>query len=545
MQIPFAAPASGLPGTVPLGDRTVATSAATASFAQLFDQSATVSTPIFPAPELLSDLEDCPANPEGLVAEDHQDSAEIAVPTETVDIATLPLPGTADDVSVEVAPRRSTAEARVADDSPVTPGDPAMTPPARSLTVPAHEPRGRPFLQAMAAGQSEPPPATSLALMPPFPGIVPQVLRSRLAEVVQMPVVPTPTAAPGEELHAAATRGAVAGGLMIARNPIDAGTAATEHRAIAQLPIAGTKVTPDSVDMASDVSSKTANPGAAAETATVIPAQGNALKSAVPPFANPSVASAQRAQVQRPEQVFDAATPAPQSVASSPDRTKARSVVADMPPSRAVADSPSGVALVTTRSTASREAVVLGTREGPALPPGLSDGLQTAFGTGQIGQARDPVLAAVLHSDAGPQRPQTPLLAQHVAQQLAVTLRQPADRVTEMSLDPVELGKVRMTVRAQEQAIVMTVIADRPETADLMRRHVDVLQQEFRALGYTTVTLDFSAGQGQSPFDRADRRGDGQSNGATAGDPALATEAADHAPDVTARKADGSLDLRL
>ncbi len=88
-----------------------------------------------------------------------------------------------------------------------------------------------------------------------------------------------------------------------------------------------------------------------------------------------------------------------------------------------------------------------------------------------------------------PVRPQTPLLAQHVAQQLSVSLRQPTDQVTEMSLDPVELGRVRIIVTAHDQTVTMTVTADRPETADLMRRHVDVLLQEFKALGYTSVNL--------------------------------------------------------
>ena len=163
-----------------------------------------------------------------------------------------------------------------------------------------------------------------------------------------------------------------------------------------------------------------------------------------------------------------------------------------------------------------------------------------------MGLPREPIVGATVASPAGvsAQRPHTPLLAQHVAQQLAINLRQTTDRVTEMALDPVELGKVRMTVRAQDHAVVMTIVADRPETADLMRRHVELLQQEFRSLGYTSVSLDVSTSQSHDAFGQAGRRADAES-----GDPdhdmIPDLAAATAAPAVTARAADGSLDLRL
>ena len=154
-------------------------------------------------------------------------------------------------------------------------------------------------------------------------------------------------------------------------------------------------------------------------------------------------------------------------------------------------------------------------------------------------------LSAAGFPDQPTQRPHTPLLAQHVAHQVAVSVQQTSDRVTEMALDPVELGKVRMTIKATDQSIVLTVVADRPETADLMRRHVYVLQQEFRALGYTSVTLNFSAGQDQAGFGltggAADRSGP---EGGEADNPST-IDAADAVPAETIREADGSLDLRL
>lgn len=182
-------------------------------------------------------------------------------------------------------------------------------------------------------------------------------------------------------------------------------------------------------------------------------------------------------------------------------------------------------------------------QQGPV--PSLFDRMGGNPGVALSGMTPDTIIGTAVPVDAVVQRPQTPLLAQHVAQQLAVSLRQSSDRVTEMALDPVELGKVRMTVRVQDQAIVMTVVADRPETADLMRRHVDVLQQEFRALGYTSVTLDFSAGQGQSGFGQAGWAGSDRDGPRSSDTPSNSLDAAQAAPSVSARGADGSLDVRL
>ena len=172
-----------------------------------------------------------------------------------------------------------------------------------------------------------------------------------------------------------------------------------------------------------------------------------------------------------------------------------------------------------------------------------ASGLPSETGLHPVHQMRETASGLFPATEGAPLRPQTPLLAQHVAQQLAVSLRQTSDRMTELALDPVELGKVRMTVRAQDQTIVMTVLADRPETADLMRRHAEILQQEFRALGYTSVTLDVSAGQGQSASTGSGHGGAGQTHDADPGADRMTAE--DAAPIVTARQADGSLDLRL
>ena len=42
----------------------------------------------------------------------------------------------------------------------------------------------------------------------------------------------------------------------------------------------------------------------------------------------------------------------------------------------------------------------------------------------------------------------------------------------------------------------MSVTAERQETLDLMRRHIDQLAQEFKALGYGSINFDFNQQNG-------------------------------------------------
>ena len=67
-------------------------------------------------------------------------------------------------------------------------------------------------------------------------------------------------------------------------------------------------------------------------------------------------------------------------------------------------------------------------------------------------------------------------------------------RPVEITLSPEELGRVRLSVSASDGGIVVNVVAERPETLDLLRRHIDQLGQEFQALGYADIGFSFAAG---------------------------------------------------
>lgn len=96
-------------------------------------------------------------------------------------------------------------------------------------------------------------------------------------------------------------------------------------------------------------------------------------------------------------------------------------------------------------------------------------------------------------------------LPRHVALQVADVARMMPDRPVELTLNPEELGRLRMTFTVDGGSMAVAVTAERPETMDLLRRHIDALAQELREIGYEDVSFDFAQG--------GDARGDGSSSG--------------------------------
>ncbi len=100
-----------------------------------------------------------------------------------------------------------------------------------------------------------------------------------------------------------------------------------------------------------------------------------------------------------------------------------------------------------------------------------------------------------------------PEIGRHIAQQLAEAARQMPDRPIELTLNPDELGRVRLTFTMSDGGIHVAVIAERGETMDLMRRHIETLAQEFRDMGFKDANFDFSR-NGQGNSDNADSNPD-------------------------------------
>ena len=94
-----------------------------------------------------------------------------------------------------------------------------------------------------------------------------------------------------------------------------------------------------------------------------------------------------------------------------------------------------------------------------------------------------------------------PEAARMVATQMAEAMMRTHNNKVEIALRPEELGRVRMVLSTTELGITVSIIAERSETLDLMRRHIDQLAEEFRELGYQNIGFEFSGGESSSDSD--------------------------------------------
>ena len=98
-------------------------------------------------------------------------------------------------------------------------------------------------------------------------------------------------------------------------------------------------------------------------------------------------------------------------------------------------------------------------------------------------------------------RPEMPA---HIARQLAEVAQHLPARPVDITLSPEELGRVRLSVVPSEHGLVVNVLAERPETLDLLRRHIDQLAQEFQRLGYEDIGFSFSGAEQNMSDEQAD-----------------------------------------
>lgn len=134
--------------------------------------------------------------------------------------------------------------------------------------------------------------------------------------------------------------------------------------------------------------------------------------------------------------------------------------------------------------------------------------------------------------------------ARQVSTQIVDAVRQGRDGTIEVSLSPEELGKVKLTLSGNDGQMHVLVQSDRPETQDLLRRHISQLQQDFRDLGYADISFDFKDSprrDGQFAEQNTEPTG-------TYADAKSETEAMNPATQSTSRSrmpASAGLDLRL
>ncbi|EEE36566.1 flagellar hook-length control protein [Rhodobacteraceae bacterium KLH11] len=101
-------------------------------------------------------------------------------------------------------------------------------------------------------------------------------------------------------------------------------------------------------------------------------------------------------------------------------------------------------------------------------------------------------------------------IARAIAGQLATVISaRPGAGGVEIALNPEELGRVSITLNGREDGFHLTIATERPETLDLMRRHISILSAEFEKLGYAGLTLDLGLSDGTSQQDDPSGSGHG------------------------------------
>ena len=85
-------------------------------------------------------------------------------------------------------------------------------------------------------------------------------------------------------------------------------------------------------------------------------------------------------------------------------------------------------------------------------------------------------------------------MPQHVPRQLAEIVQTNSGKTVDVALSPEELGRVRLSITSADNGVVVSILAERPETLELLRRNVDQLDQELRQLGYQNTSFSFGNG---------------------------------------------------
>lgn len=134
--------------------------------------------------------------------------------------------------------------------------------------------------------------------------------------------------------------------------------------------------------------------------------------------------------------------------------------------------------------------------------------------------------------------PVVPIPSQ-LAPVIATAARQNGTADITVTLSPEELGTLHLRVSMEGDALRVTLLADRPETLDLLRRHGDQLLTDLRNLGFGGASLGFGSSGGGAALQRLAEE-------AAAAEPTVPAVALPHplpAPSRTPRA--GGLDIRL
>lgn len=169
--------------------------------------------------------------------------------------------------------------------------------------------------------------------------------------------------------------------------------------------------------------------------------------------------------------------------------------------------------------------------DGARLQPLEADPLVRVGDAGPAGAMPTPGVAQ--RSDAG-----------QVIAQMSTAIQRNGPGQVDVALNPPELGRMRISLDMFDGGVVISVSAEKPETMELIRRHIDQLEQELKALGYDSLAFSFGSGE---PSDRdlgpPPEPGSGTAAPDAPSPDALPIRGAAHPGSV--RDARGRIDIRL
>lgn len=129
--------------------------------------------------------------------------------------------------------------------------------------------------------------------------------------------------------------------------------------------------------------------------------------------------------------------------------------------------------------------------------------------------------------------------ARAIAGQISAAINaQPKSGAVEITLNPEELGRVSIMLNGRDDGLNLTISAERPETLEMMRRHLSVLEEEFRNFGLG----DLSFGLGTSS-DTEQHEANHQER--TSADTTQLSETASNASPIPKTGPVGRIDMRL
>ena len=174
---------------------------------------------------------------------------------------------------------------------------------------------------------------------------------------------------------------------------------------------------------------------------------------------------------------------------------------------------------------------------GVDLPPGADDAAerpeailtesarwQAAGDTGAPSQTRPVMTTASLPPDLGAQ--------------IRRALVRSDGQVTELELSPRELGMLRIRVTTTDMGAQLQLSADRPETFDLLRRHLDQLERQLHGMGFSGMNLGQHGAHRAYAGPKADPEGESRKS-----EPGAETLA--HRPAAADRLGASGLDMRI